>query len=321
MLNQSELDQIASSIFSPYYLDKVRSIERDGLKFVQYTSAEAAANIIKGGEVWLRNSQCMNDYSEITHGTNCLVNAFTAEQQGLAFQVLLESIFPGIVKEFTHIFDSWLPSFRQSTYIACVSEHPPEEDKYGRLSMWRAYGGNRPVALVLNIEPFLADTDIFNAYTSPVAYLDPDRFKDEFSGLSNRVKENEKVIQQLGRNNVINYLFKTFKNSVSCVKHPGFQEEREWRVVYNPDHKSSEHVTSSIEIIDGVPQEIHKIPLKDIPEGNFFGASVPDFVEKIIIGPSDQQAVLAGTFAKLLQSTGCKDPFSKIQISGIPLRE
>ena len=127
-------------------------------------------------------------------------------------------------------------------------------------------------------------------------------------------------IKELGKQGVINYLFDTFKNIVSCVKHPGFKEEREWRVVYNPDHKSSKYITTSIETINGVPQEIYKIPLKDIPEGDFYGASIPEFIERIIIGPCDQQSVLARTFTKLLENAGCENPYEKIHFSGIPLR-
>jgi hypothetical protein len=315
-----EAHQKALTIFSPYYLEKALRVEKEGLKFIQYTSADAAMSIIRNGEVWLRNSQCMNDYSEVEHGLNCLTTAFRSEEKGKAFQAILEKIFPGIVAEFIPIFESWLPSFRFSTFIACVSEHPPEENLYGRLSMWRAYGGNRPIALVLNKAPFLSDTDIFHAYTNPVAYLDPDNFSEEFHQLSLRMLADIEFIKSLGKQSVINYLFDTFKNIVLCVKHPGFMEEREWRVVYNPDHKSSEYVSTSIETINGIPQEIHKIPLKDIPEGNFYGASIPEFIDKVIIGPSDQQAVLGRTFAKLLENAGCDNPHSKIHYSGIPLR-
>ncbi len=277
-------------------------------------------SIITNQEVWLRNAQCMNDFSEVEHGLHCLTTAFKSEDDGKAFQGLLESIFPGIINEFTKIFDSWLPSFRSSTYIACVSEHPPEEDEYGRLSMWRAYGGKMPVALVLNKEPFLVDTDAFHAYSNPVAYLDPEDFGEEFRLLSGRINQKIDFIKELGREAVISYLFDIFKNIVLCVKHPGFKEEREWRVVYNPDHKSSQHVITNIASIDGMPQEVYKIPLKDIPDESFHGATIPDFIHKIIIGPSDQQVVLGKTFAKMLENAGCENPSTKIHYSGIPLR-
>lgn len=310
----------ALRIFSPYYLEKAGNIDSENLRFIQYTSAEAAMGIIRNNEVWLRNAQCMNDYSEVEHGLNCLITAFKSEEKGKAFQALLNSIFPGVIDEFTEIFNSWLPSFRLSTYIACVSEHPPEEDKYGRLSMWRAYGGDRPVALVLNKEPFLADTDVFHAYSNPVAYLDPEEFSEEFHKLSLRIENEINFIKELGKDSVVGYLFDIFKNIVLCVKHPGFKEEKEWRVVYNPDHRRSQHVSSEIIAIGGVPQEVHKIPLQDIPDGGFYGATIPDFIHKIIIGPCDQQTVLRKTFAKLLKKSGCENPYSKIQCSGIPLR-
>lgn len=317
-MNETHLKVL--SIFYPYYLERCQAVIKENIRFVQYTSAEAAMNIIKKNEVWLRNSQCMNDYLEVEHGLNCLVAAFKNEENGKRFQSTLENIFPGIIKEVTGVFDGWLPHFKDSTYIACVSEHLPEEDKYGRLSMWRAYGGARSVAIVLNSKPFLAETDVFHAYTNPVSYQDPDKFNQEFGKLATRVEEESKFIEYIGRQSVVNYLFDVFKNIVICVKHPGFKEEREWRVVYNPILKESKYITSSIEAINGIPQEVHKIPLKNIPEGNFYGATIAELIELIIIGPNDHQLVMGKTFAKLLEEAGCKNPYEKIRYSGIPLR-
>ena len=47
------------TIFSPHYLERAKRVQEQNLKFVQYTSAEAAANILRTEEVWLRNAQCM----------------------------------------------------------------------------------------------------------------------------------------------------------------------------------------------------------------------------------------------------------------------
>lgn len=311
----------ALRIFSPYYLNKAEFIQRENIIFIQYTSAEAAMNIIKTNEVWLRNAQCMNDYSEVEHGLNCLATAFKSEKEGQDSQALLNSIFPGIIDEFITIFDSWLPSFTSSTYIACVSEHPLEENLYGRLSMWRAYGGKNPVALVLNKEPFLAETDAFHAYTSPVAYLDPEQFSREFDSLSSRIRDEIQFIQKLGRVSVKNYLFDVFKNIILCVKHPAFKEEREWRVAYNPDHLESKYVRPEILTIEGIPQEVHKIPLIEIPDKGFSGATIPNFIDEIIIGPCDNQLIIGKTFSTLLGQAGCKKPGSKIRYSGIPIRQ
>ena len=304
----------------PHYFERARIINEKNLKFVQYTSAESAANILKNKEVWLRNAQCMNDYSEIEHGLDCLIKSFNDNKVGGEFKSLIEGIYPDIVDELISLFDSWLPSIRSATYIACVSEHPAHEDQYGRLSMWRAYGGDTPVALVLNKEPFLQETDVFRAYTSPVAYIDTDKFSLLFSSLTSRIANNRELISQLGKARFKDTLFELFMNIVVSVKHPGFKEECEWRVVYNPEMRKSDHVELSIETINGVPQQVYKIPLKDFPEHNFCGASINDFIERIIIGPSDQQGVLAKTFISLLRDAGCENAIDRIQFSGIPLR-
>lgn len=310
----------ALSIFTPNILDRAEFVRTKNLKFVQYTSAEAALSIIKNQQVWLRNTQCMNDFMEVEHGRRCLTNTFTNDKEGKEFKDCLEKLLPGIIQELVELFDSWLPSLQKETYISCVSEHPHKEDKYGRLSMWRAYGNSTSVAIVLNTKPFLSESNIFQAFTSPVNYLDPEDFNVEFSKLTERIKADQEFIKSLGKNKVINYLLQTFKSAVLCTKHPGFEEEREWRVVYNPVLAKSEYVKTSIETIGGIPQYIHKIPLKDIPEGDFFGAEIPDFFDKIIIGPNEHQDVLAKAFATVLEQAGCKSPYSKITYSGIPLR-
>ena len=79
-------------------------------------------------------------------------------------------------------------------------------------------------------------------------------------------------------------------------------------------------MTTEIESIDGVPQEVCKIPLKDFPEEGFTGASIPRLVDRIIIGPNDDQIILLKTFTKLLRDAGCEDAHKRVCASGIPLR-
>lgn len=308
------------SIFAPEMIEKEASIIRDSLKFVQYTSADAAMNIIQNEEVWLRNTQCMNDYMELEHGFDCLSNTFRSNEVGVPFRNLLNSLYDGISEQLVKWIDSWLPAFRRSSYIACVSEHPKDENEYGRLSMWRAYGGNNSVALILNPEPLRAPTDAFNAYSYPVHYLDEKGFREQFKSLTKRIEENREYLLSIGRDTFWRYLAETFKNYLFCIKHPGFIEEREWRVVYNPEYNSSEHIESEIVSLNGVPQEVMKIKLQNIPEKNFTGATIPEFIEKIIIGPSDNASILVKTFIKLLKDAGCEDAESRVVYSGIPLR-
>ena len=261
----------------------------------------------------------MNDFSEIEHGISCLTNTYNGDI-GQKLKNLLNDLYPEITKKIENLFNGWIPYFKSHTFIACVSEHPQEENNYGRLSMWRAYGGNNSVALVVNKEPLTVETEAFNAYTNPVAYLEPEQIGKELEYLLERMQNNIEFIKELGQQQVINCIFNVFKGVALCTKHPGFREEREWRVVYNPKLSESKLVKSEIEVINDVPQEIHKIPLQNIPEKNFIGATIPEIIDQIIIGPNDQQEILGHAFETVLREAGVNEPAQKIYYSGIPLR-
>ena len=50
--------------------------KREGTaKFVHYTSAENAIKIIESRRIWMRNTQCMSDYREMSHSFDLLVGA------------------------------------------------------------------------------------------------------------------------------------------------------------------------------------------------------------------------------------------------------
>lgn len=306
-------------IFFPDLLSRKSEMERMGSKFVQYTSAQNAMSIIQNSEVWLRNCLCMNDVSEINHGLECLAEAYNDEATGAAFRSAFESVIPDSIDSFQDEFNSWQDSIRLDTYIACLSEHL-RTDIHGRLSMWRAYGPKNGVAIVIDPSAVLTDTNAFKSYMSPVLYVDSKGFKDHFSDLAERIRSEAEFLKELPKDTVSFLLFELFKTYSYCTKHPGFEEEREWRIVHCPKMQSSEYVTNSVEVIDGVTQRIYKIPLRDIPEEGVSGLSIPSLIDEIIIGPSNDEIVLRRAFVDLLESAGCEDANSKVNYSGIPYR-
>jgi len=291
-------------------------------KFVQYTSAKAAMSMIENAEVWLRNTRCMNDYLEIEHGWDCLREAFHSETTGKRFKELLSNIHPDLEGQLVKNFDGWISMFRTDTYLTCISEHPASEDVFGRLSMWRAYGGRQSVAIVINSRALIRETDnnIFEVELTPVIYQDESGFEKDLMELTERINKNLDIVTALGKETVFAYLFEVFKHVVFTVKHPGFSEEREWRVIYNPSYKKSKYVVDEVVCIDGVPQRIHKIPIKNIPAEDFTGFEIPDLIDRIIIGPCDNQIILGDAFSRLLTNAGCESPEQRIHYSGIPLR-
>ena len=64
---------------------------------------------------------------------------------------------------------------------------------------------------------------------------------------------------------IIDMMFMTLVMTAVSLKHEGFKEEKEWRVIYLPDLYPSKLMQSDIETVGGVPQKVFKIPLKDNP--------------------------------------------------------
>jgi hypothetical protein len=307
-------------IFYPEFQKQAEQLRSGSLRLVHYTSADAAFSIIKTKETWLRNSRCMNDFMEVEHGIECIRKAMDGKL-GDRFTRLISALFPGTFESLDELLTGWIPHFRSSTYITSVSEHPPTEDRYGRLSMWRAYGGDNPVAIVLNTQAFSSESDALKAYTYPVTYLDDDSFCEEvFGPLVARMEINQQALQEAGSDLVKSRLFEFFKSTIFCTKHPGFSEEREWRVVYNPTLEESDLIVPEIRLINNRPEKIQKIQLTNYPDRGLDGMEIPQLIHRVIIGPRDGQSVLAEVFVDMLRGVGCPNPEGMVICSGIPLR-
>ena len=306
-------------IFSPLVLERQKTVRESGARFVYYTTAHTAVQIIKKREFWMRSVTTMNDYMEAQHGLRCLQRAYGGEP-GKRLRRLLDPHFSNLLTRLEQLFDQWSPHFLTDTYITCVSEHLPSEDMTGRLSMWRAYGTGVGVALVLNNAPFLNETDALKAYAVPVSYMNEEAFKVVFSDMVERLSEELVFVRGQGEEVLFNWLFQTFRYWMVAVKHDGFQEEREWRVVHSPKYEPSERLACSVETINGTPQRIYKIPLQNIPEEGLVGVEIPELIDRVIIGPTNFARATADALALLLQDAGVKDAERKVVISDIPLR-
>lgn len=308
------------ALFQPLLMAKALDIYKNKKRFVHYTTAETGFNILKNRAVWMRNAITMNDFSEIEHGVECLIYAWKGSQSGQRFSAILEEHYPGLCKDLETRFDGWLPQFRANTFLTCLSEHLDTEDENGRLSMWRAYGGRSGVALVMKNTPFMATTDKLAAYSSPVAYLSKDEFAQAMGEIADNVARNADFLQGMGYEDVLGTMFSVFRFAVLCTKHPGFSEELEWRILYSPGYERSETITETIEVVRGIPQPVHQIPLKDAPDEGLHGADIPNLIDRVIIGPTADQIAIYQAFVSLLESSGVEDAPSRVKISGIPLR-
>ncbi|WP_312198305.1 DUF2971 domain-containing protein [Anaerospora hongkongensis] len=318
MKNQFELAQNLFKIFHPFAYNKEEKARENNQRFVYYTSAETAISILKNNEIWMRNATCMNDYSEVNYGLNCLTKAYHGSSAGNNFKNTLQNIHPNICQDIETLFNSWVPNLQVETYLTCVSEHFNDEDMFGRLSMWRAYGKTSGVAIVLK-NNVLFSTAALKAYSTPVAYIDENGVSEQFNRITENIRSSEGLIREVDREIIKSYIFHVFKFAILSIKHPGFKEEQEWRIVYTPSIESSTNINKDIGVVNGTPQPIFKIPLKDIPTLNYFN-SIPNIIDRIIIGPAEYPFLVYKAFVDLLNNLGVHDAERKIVISQIPLR-
>ncbi len=317
--NRAMTQEEILQLFVPHLLEK-RVALTSGKRLVHYTSAESAYKIIAGRQIWLRNAQMMNDYSEIRYGLDCIIQAW-ASPAGRDLQALLNRLKEGLSDELADLFDGHTDGLKIGTFIVSLSEHEDGEDQFGRLSMWRAYGGQTGVAIVLNNAAFAGNTDEMRVFSNPVFYLDIPTFVQWFEGWARPIIAAEKKLHEIGPDQVRNLLFMIFRSFALCTKHPAFSEEKEWRVFYSPVHEgNSEWIETAVEIVNGVPQHLMKLHLKDNPERGITGVAPASLLNRVIIGPCEYPIQVRAAIAAAMTEVGIENPLEMMWMSLIPYR-
>lgn len=271
-----------SAVFLPGVLEKRFEAYRQGTRFVHYTTAEAAAAIIRNKCVWLRNANAMNDYSELHHGISRVISFFR-DENAKQFWDRLENLHVGLAREVRELYDNWLHDLRYNTYMICVSEHQADENVIGRLSMWRAYGQPNGVALIFNAAAFHNSSDAVQTYSHPVFYFSDEQVKAVFTQVVHGVVM-EDVVAAMSKDDLKNYVYNMLETFSLGLKHPGFREELEWRVVHRPGAAASDRVSCSVQSVRGVPQRVYSLPLANVEEEDLHGVAITDRSETRTIG-------------------------------------
>lgn len=290
-------------------------------RFVHYTSAEAALNIIRTKRIWMRNTTCMSDYREVQHGFDMLNDFFRDVAKKTQFITALDECSPNVGTDAIALFNQWWADIQANTYVASVSEHNSKEDLHGRLSMWRAFGGNTArVAVVFNIPWFTGASTALNLNFSPVSYFRQEDVHAEIIAVINGVRANVDFLRSIDRQVLLNYTFLMLMSGVTCLKHEGFDEEREWRVIYAPMRSPSSLMEHSTETIGGVPQIVYKIPLDASVSSALAGLDFGSIFDRLIIGPSQYPLAMYQAFVDALTKAGVPDAPARVFTSGIPIR-
>jgi len=332
-MTDAEIEQALKlqAIFMPYSMkQRLDAYERQGvdprgphgLKFAHYTSAEAALSILRSKRIWLRNATCMSDRSEVNHGFAMLQRYFDQERTK-EFAAVVDAIAPGAAMEAINTFNGWWTNkLALNVHVASLSEHnAKEEDQHGRLSMWRAFGANPTrVALVIRVPNHSQGAVALSIIFSPVGYLAEPEVHQQVRDVTENIKREAEYLKTLDRQTIVNYLFFMLFAGVTCLKHEGFREEREWRAVYNHNIFPSPLMERSIETIAGVPQHIFKLPMDKSVSPELTDLDMSTLVDRVIIGPSPYPWVLYQAFVEVLKDAGVADAENRVWVSGIPIR-
>jgi hypothetical protein len=235
----------------------------------------------------------------------------------------INSVFPDAFEEAVQAFDKWWFDTRFGTFIASLSEHDAKEDHNGRLSMWRAFGtgtSGPKVAIVLRPPAFSNGLNALHPWFSPVSYVSSGTAAEILSEVRDNVVDQVEYLRDRGRQAVVDQVFSMLLGAVTCVKHDGFEEEREWRAVYAPQRNASPLMERQLATVAGVPQVIWQLPLDGSVSPDLADIDLATIFDRLILGPSQFPAALTEAFRIRLEEAGVADASLRIFASLIPIR-
>lgn len=178
------------------------------------------------------------------------------------------------------------------------------------------------VVVVFSLPEFTARqaADAFNLLFSPVAYLPEEHVHKIIEEVISNVHEYCYLLQSVDRSYVLNTALNMFIAGVTCLKHEGFHEEREWRSIYSPKRNPSSLMDFATEVVGGVPQPIYKIPLDATVNPALATLDFARIFDRMIIGPSPYPWPMVEPYAEALTKSGVSDAAQRVSLSLIPIR-
>lgn len=237
-MNEQTQNQIVMGYFDCLYKDMEEKDEfwESRPLLAHYTTIENLENILRNNEVWLSNPLFMNDFEELRFGLLEGVNIFlTDDRLKTAFQSIER--FEKFAQNLRYYLDKFDQDEVMNTYIFCLSKHDLSNAD-GKLSMWRGYGGNG------NGAALIFDTSKIDVrHNSPIRLArvkygtNTERhewIKDIVASFVSVVEKEDIEDNQIF---LASYaVFRRLQVFALYTKHSGFEEEQEWRVVYDKEN-------------------------------------------------------------------------------------
>ena len=283
-----------------------------------YTGAHGVRGILNSDRIWASGAQHMNDWMEVVYGYDIMMTTLRGIVGSGELPQRTQSVFNDVLRAME------LPdSPFVDAYFAAFCE------KGNLLSQWRAYAGTQGFAIEVDPLVFKGELTLTtkalarNLRLAKVEY-DPERQKTGFRELIDELIET--VEAQHGHSERLHATLAEFVRVVlsswaATVKHPGFEEEQEWRVIFQPMITAEEKYHSTEEFVIRVEDyalvtHVELMPSKVLPH---HARQVPKLpIKSITCGPNVSMRSTMRALEILIRNNGYEGV--KILKSEIPAR-
>lgn len=287
-----------------------------------YTDGAGLMGILESEKLWATSTRFLNDVNEIEYGLGIAKDATEEILAGQQWQPHTVSL----LKKMMGAKGMNLPGFlsaRSEIYVACFCE---ERDL---LSQWRAYGGpNTFGGYALKFQPkagphvwveHLGSTDIRLEKVIYDREVQIELIKELLTPLTKLYDDTPSEEQMAS---VVESFREGLLEFSTFCKHPSFQEEKEWRIVYSRGN-SSEHPAIEYRNSHGliVPFVSLRLPDSQV-ENNDLQQNIeflPMPITEVLVGPSPDPDLKKIGLWQFLRSSST---FQNVEITGTdsPLR-
>jgi hypothetical protein len=320
MTENNKVWRLFDSLFEN--LQNAENIYQEKPLLAHYTSIQTVEKILTMEEVWLSNPLFMNDMEELHFGLNVGMHQF--QHLSIVEEICGKKKADDARRLISDCFINFEKNHALNVSVFCLSEHHPE-DNDGRLSMWRAYGSDgNGAAIVLNTE------HVYKWEGSPLIFA-----KVDYLSMNDRLEKLQKIIVNwchiVAKNQIPEnlfylaptYLFDVLKFFSLTTKHKGFEEEREWRVIYMPERDVNGILKDNFGYVIGNRGVEPKLKLKIAPlPGSPINSqiSLQNMLNRIILGPCVSSPLAENCFRGMLTQINKPHLAEKVVASTIPLR-
>lgn len=317
-------DLTISKLFEPLWADIREKDQFYNLNpiLAHYTSIEIFESILRNNELWFSNPFFMNDIAEVKYVLSEAIPLIYIDKS-IEAACGSSDRYDEFRNSFKYYYNIFANEHISDTYIFCLSQHE-KENTDGSLSMWRGYGCNGNGVAILIDAAKIGVIDDSPLMLSKVKYLT----KDELLIDINKIISSFVVIlasSDIPTNKLYlasHNLLERIKLLSLFVKHKGFEEEKEWRIVYQKERDPNKKLTPMIDYLVRSNSIEPKLKLKIEPLAGVTpdGLSLKNVVDKIILGPSISSPIAMAAIQRMLCKYGQAELKDKVYTSGIPFR-